>query len=137
MSFEPPLPLEFVVEGVAVSWQSSARSKNEWRKKVQQAAARGLPEYSWTLERPVCVTIYLFPKAPRIEGDIDNYAKTVLDALKSRVYRDDSLVERLVVQKFLAEAPTRFDDPSDALLEAMGADAPTVYVRISDDLSGE
>ncbi len=132
MSLEPTLPFEFVVQGIAISAQGSPRSKNAWKEAVRQAARSALPEGAWQLFAPLEITIFLFPAA-QMQGDIDNRVKPILDALSGYVYRDDEQVERLVVQRFGPAAPSRFLDPSDVLISALGADGPVVYIRVADD----
>jgi hypothetical protein len=50
------------------------------------------------------------------------------------VYSDDVLVERVVVQKFEPGRIFPFQDPSERLAEALVADEPIVYIRITNDL---
>lgn len=54
-------------------------------------------------EFSVDVGIETTPAAPRM--DVDNVAKAVLDALTGAVYRDDSQVARLLVERAQGEAP--------------------------------
>jgi len=73
-----------------------------------------------------------------MQGDLDNCTKPILDAMTRTLYLDDSLVERLVLQKFESGVPTEIKArASDTLLEALDASGPVVYVKVSDDLRGE
>ena len=131
------LPLEFVVSGMAVSHGARSASRSAWQDKVREAARGRLPEFYFTLDVPVAVTIYFFPQG-RLPGDIDNCIKPILDAMKALIYRDDSQVDRLVVQKFESERPLELtDEPTECLASALAADHPVVYVKIGTDLRGE
>ena len=68
-----------------------------------------------------------------MQGDVDNIVKLVLDALAGHIYRDDSQVERIVVQKFEPSKVFEFSSPSDTLSEALTHDGPVPYVRLSAD----
>ena len=136
MSIEPVLPFEFVVRGTAISAQGSGRSKEAWKERIRSSALAALPMGSWLLTYSVAVTIFIFPKAT-MQGDIDNRAKPILDAMVKCVYEDDYLVERLVVQKFEPDRVFAFQNPSEALSIALSIDEPAVYVRITDDLHEE
>ena len=136
MSPEPDLPFEFVVLGTAISLQGSSRSKDDWKKTVQAAARSALPEGSWLLTDNLAVTIFIFPGAA-MQGDVDNRVKPILDAMTKCVYSNDELVERVVVQKFEPGRIFAFQNPTQALLTALEADQPVVYVRITDDVHEE
>jgi hypothetical protein len=113
---EPPLPFEFVVSGTAISSQASSASKAAWKATVEAAARAALPEGAWLLTDPLDVTIYLFP-----EGDLVG----------------DEQIERIVLQKFEAGKVFSFTNPSQVLAEALDAEKPVVYVRITNDLHEE
>lgn len=136
MSLEPPLPLEFVVPGTAMSAQASSASKDAWKARIRAAARGALPEDHWMLTAPLAVTIYLFPDGP-LAGDVDNRVKPILDAMTRFVYDDDRLIERIVVQKFEPGRVFPFQNPSASLLKALDADRPVLYVRLTDDLHAE
>lgn len=76
--------------------------------------------------------MYYFPRR-RMQGDIDNIVKLVLDALARYVYVDDRQVERLVVQKFEPGNMFGFAEPSEAMASALFAGEPALYLRISDE----
>jgi crossover junction endodeoxyribonuclease RusA len=95
-----------------------------------------LPEGYWLLTEALAVTIFIFPGAV-MPGDVDNRVKPILDAMVHRVYSDDQLVERVVVQKFEPERVFAFQNPSEVLLTALEAEEPVVYLRITNDLHEE
>lgn len=133
---QPDLPFEFVVPGTALSLQASSASKTTWRDTIQQAARAALPEGAWLLTDPLAVTIYIFPDG-QLAGDVDNRVKPILDGMKRCVYDDDELIERIVVQKFEPDRVFRFSSPSAVLAEALDAEKPAVYIRITADLHEE
>ncbi|MBO0903968.1 RusA family crossover junction endodeoxyribonuclease [Jiella sonneratiae] len=136
MALEPPLPLEFIVHGTPTSLQGSARSRDEWQRRVRRAALAGLPVGGWLLSQPLAATIYIFPAAP-LAGDIDNRVKHILDAMTRVVYLEDAQIHRIVVQKFEPDAIFQFANASQCLAEALMSTDPVVYVRITDDLHEE
>ncbi|MFN4088122.1 MAG: RusA family crossover junction endodeoxyribonuclease [Alphaproteobacteria bacterium] len=136
MPFEPDLPLEFLVPGIALSLGASTTSRNAWKDRIRSSAQPSLPQDHWALTVPLAVTIYLFPDGP-LAGDVDNRVKPILDALSRFIYVDDRVVERVVVQKFEPDSGFPFENPSPTLLKALHSDTPVVYLRLTDDLHGE
>ncbi len=133
VSLEPGLPFEFLVAGTAISQQGSPRSRAAWARSVREAARDALPEGSWLLTEPLSVTIFIFPGAA-LQGDIDNRVKPILDAMIGCVYRDDEMIERLVVQKFEPGGGFVFPAATALLKTALSARAPLVYIRVTNDL---
>lgn len=66
-------------------------------------------------------------------GDIDNIVKPILDALAQLIYVNDQQVDRVVVQRFDPGKVYEFANPSDRLREAMEAEKPLTYIRVTDD----
>ncbi len=91
-----------------------------------------MPFGTLQLTGAIAVTIYYFPEG-QMQGDIDNIVKPILDAMCDWIYVDDKQVERVVVQRFNEESIYSFSNPSNALLRAMSATGPAVYIRVSDD----
>lgn len=100
---------------------SRPRFDSRSRRSYTDAKARAeLERVTWLLRaaRPRCQeeggveVILQFRRATRAKVDVDNLAKTVLDAAKGIVWRDDHQVHRLVVVKHLGvgkeNAGTRF-----------------------------
>ena len=130
---EISFPLEFIVNGTAVSFQSaSAQSQTEWKDRVKGASLEKLPEGHFAWEGSVSVTMFYFPAEP-MQGDIDNIIKLVLDALERHIYMDDRQVERIVVQKFEPPSAFEFGSPSSVLADALSRPKPLLYVRLTDD----
>jgi hypothetical protein len=130
---EPEFPIEFLVEGTPVSLQAKRpESRAEWRQRVRAASLDVLPEGHWATRDRIAATLFYFPDA-RMQGDLDNIAKLILDALGRHIYIDDSQVERIVVQKFEPGLVFAFAAPSAMLRDAMNRSKPVLYVRISND----
>lgn len=127
----PDLPFEFLVPGVAVSHQASAAGRERWRDDVRAQARKALPEGSFLLSARLSVTIYLFPQT-LMQGDIDNRAKLILDAMNRTVYEDDRSIYRLVIEKFDVDRPYAVPSQvSDVLGEALAAQGPIVYINVA------
>lgn len=128
-----PFPLEFIVQGTAVSYRAKRRrSVREWQERVRDASTAALPHGHFATDAAIAATLYYFPDAP-MPGDIDNIVKPVLDALCRHVYLDDRQVERLVVQKFEPNSVFAFASPSEMLRNALTGRGPRTYIRLSDD----
>src|SRR5690349_5613819 len=89
----PPLPFEFVIEGVPVSAQTKDRRRlSAWRHRVRQVA-----QDHWDPDRPpilgeVSLRITQFYDGEAPDMDADNIIKPIQDALAGLVYRNDSQV---------------------------------------------
>lgn len=132
----PDVPIEFLVHGVAVSLQASSASRAAWKERVRLAGRSAVPRDSWALSDRIAVTIYYFPD-DRMEGDVDNIVKPILDGLSRSIYCDDRQVERVVVQKFERDNFFHFSNPSTVLLAAMETEGSVVYISVTDDPHGE
>lgn len=128
-------PVEFLIEGTPLSLQASGKSKESWKKHVKASSYAGLPEQHIWFEGPVAITIFYFPPE-RMEGDIDNIVKPMLDALCAHIYKDDQQVVRVTIQKFEPGQPMEFANPSAILTDALVGTRPLTYVHISDSPFG-
>ena len=131
---EIPFPYEIVIEGTPRSHQGNPAP---WIATVLEAArtrVRAVDDLGFIDERPVAVTIYYFPDTP-MRGDVDNIVKPILDGMKSAVYPDDKVVERVLVQKFEPGIERDFSTVSEQLAIALAHEPPVVYIRVDDDLS--
>ncbi len=102
---------------------------------MKEASRLALPEASWATEAQVAVTLFYFP-ADKMQGDIDNIVKPVLDALAPHLYLDDSQVDRILVQRFEPGKLFPFANPSPTLADAIGHPKPALYIRVSDNPLG-
>jgi len=133
MTVEIEFPLEFIVEGTAVSLQAKRRdSIDQWKARIVEASRAVLPEGHFATEAPLAITLFYFPP-DAMEGDLDNIVKHILDALDKHIYMDDRQIQRIVVQKFEPENVFEFGSPSPALRDALNRPKPILYVRLSDD----
>ena len=90
------------------------RTYNNWRDAVARLLAErwdGKPP----MTGPLVVSIGVYPTRPRTtklpvpKPDVDNYAKSILDAAtKAGVWEDDSQVASLSIEKRWAEGPGYF-----------------------------
>lgn len=129
----PELPLEFLVVGTPVSLQSqNSTARNEWKAVVLQAAEAAIDGGSWAFdEKRLSITLFYFPIAA-MQGDVDNIAKLAIDALIPRIYLDDSLIDRVLVQRFYPDDPVVFEAPSEKLLAAMAEKDPVLFINIDE-----
>lgn len=130
---EIEFPIEFLVHGTPVSLQAKrAASRDEWKERIKSAGSQAIPESHLASEDRISVTLYYFPEE-RMDGDIDNIVKPILDALSRYIYLDDRQVERVVVQKFERGNAFTFNRPTVKLAEALEGFGPLLYVRVSND----
>jgi crossover junction endodeoxyribonuclease RusA len=126
-------PIEFIVFGTPVSLQSKrTESREQWKAKVRDAGSTCLPQPYFSSSEPMSISLFFFPEG-KMDGDIDNMAKLVLDACCRHIYVDDAQVERLLLQKFEPHRKFPFAQPTDVLSSAMNGDKPALYVKISND----
>ena len=126
-------PIEFFVLGTALSFQAKrAKALQEWKDRLRAASREVLPDNHFATDGLISVTLSYFPET-RMTADIDNIVKPILDAFCNHIYLDDAQVERIVVQKFEPEMPVVFDAPSQTLSDALEAERPVLYIRISND----
>ncbi|RYB02287.1 RusA family crossover junction endodeoxyribonuclease [Lichenibacterium ramalinae] len=122
----------------ARSFQSkNAQAKEQWKLVVRQAAKDCIDaqrEFTWLDDRPLAAKILYFAPAP-MDGDVDNIVKLILDGMLQIVYRNDRVVERVLVQKIEPGMIVEFASITDKLEEAVETEHPVVYIRIDDDLS--
>lgn len=123
----------------------SAHPINLWKIRVLDGWRIVLPRAGWRFEGPLLVTMRIIikrkvaersPERTRaiigsgINGDVDNYAKAILDALNGKAWRDDAQISLLIVDKWAAAPNERTgatvsiaalpDNPgAEALIEAL------------------
>ena len=130
---EIEFPIEFLIGGTPVSSQAKrAESRDQWKRRVKAASQSAIPKPHFVSTERMSVTIFYLPAEP-MEGDIDNIAKPILDALCRHIYLDDGQVERLVVQKFEPGNLFSFSQPTTTLARALEVSKPILYVRVSND----
>jgi hypothetical protein len=130
---EIAFPIEFLVSGTPVSLSSqNANAREQWKDRVKNASSRALPDPHFASTERLAVTIYYFP-AERMQGDVDNIVKLILDGMCRHVFVDDRQVERVVVQKFEPGNIFSFTKPTPLMIEAINGPKPILYIRVSTD----
>ncbi len=130
---EIDFPIEFTVLGTPVSFQAArAASRDQWKARVRAASFTAIPKPHLVSNERMSITLYYLPE-DRMQGDIDNIVKLVLDALCRHIYIDDAQVERVVVQKFEPGNIFNFRSPSAGMAAAISGPKPALYVRVSND----
>ncbi len=83
-------------------------------KKLIQSKIRGFKKFG-NVPLEVELSFFFYPsktahrnKYPVPKGDVDNYAKTVLDAIEGLLYENDTLIEKLTVSKKYADVDCIF-----------------------------
>jgi crossover junction endodeoxyribonuclease RusA len=126
-------PIEFLVSGTPVSLSSqNPNAREQWKDRVKNASSRALPDPHFASNERLAVTIYYFP-AERMQGDVDNIVKLILDGMCRHVFVDDRQVERVVVQKFEPGSIFSFTKPTPLMIEAINGPKPILYIRVSTD----
>ncbi|RME52984.1 RusA family crossover junction endodeoxyribonuclease [Candidatus Woesearchaeota archaeon] len=73
----------------------TTRSAKEFKQRLNHAAKN---QIKTPTSKPLTVVVLLsFPD--RRKRDLDNYAKTILDALNGTVWKDDSQIQKLIIEK--------------------------------------
>jgi Holliday junction resolvase RusA-like endonuclease len=132
-----PFPIEFLIADTPRSHQSkNYEGKERCKLKVALAAkdhVSTLRDWVFLDERPLAATIFYFPP-DKMGGDIDNIVKLILDGIKHVIYPEDSVIERVTVQKFEPDITWTFRALTPKLEEAAESEPPVIYIRIDDDL---
>lgn len=133
---ELKFPVELKIEATPLSLQASPESKRKWQQQVKDTARAAAGPSTWATESPVFVTIFYFPDG-RMQGDVDNIVKPILDGMNGCIYLDDKQVQRVLVQKFESDRIFSIDNPTSRLADALEAEPPVVYIRVDSDSSVE
>ena len=95
-----------IVRGKAIGTAYSPKEYKEWQELAFAAFDDAVPEDWSALDGPLTVGLVVTAKRPKTtklsapKPDVDNYAKSILDAMtKVGVWADDSQVEFLAVKK--------------------------------------
>lgn len=122
--------MEFIVAGAPRSANANPRSRRRWRERVARVAlgkrtgrcrCRSLDHHFYQGETTL---------------DVDNIAKSLLDALKGVLFRDDKQVSELLIRKSRLSAGFSLTGASPYLLDAIErmtkAGSDFVYIRIDE-----
>jgi crossover junction endodeoxyribonuclease RusA len=130
-----PFPFELVVAETPLSLQAAPRSLQRWKKTLRDVAKLELcaKREQWFIdERPLSMKIFYF-RPVGAGGDLDNIIKSILNAFKTVLYQDDSVIERIVAQRFDPDVIYAFEDVSAKLAEALEGPPPMLYPSVDDD----
>jgi crossover junction endodeoxyribonuclease RusA len=133
---EIEFPLSFVVFGVPLSSQASARSRDAWKEAVREAARRELPEGHWASAEAVSVSMVYFSLGPS-SLDVDNIIKPILDALSALIWMDDRQVSQVLARKTDRLALAGITAPPVQVAAALGDRKPFTYIRVTTDVVHE
>ncbi len=125
------LNLEFIVEGIPASLQSSSIGKARWKERVQEAARAAIREEDELYDE--CRGILVFFYFGSTDLDADNIIKPVADALCAIAFPDDKLVSEWISRKTDLEQAVIRDPPPcvAAVLEvSLAAKQPFIYICI-------
>lgn len=127
------LPCDFVVPGVPAGVGSSPRRRDDWKQRVNSAAAAAWPPSVGPLTQPVAVVLVLFDVGQ--VGDVDNKIKYTLDGMVGVILSDDVLVQQVTISRQDLRDPLDLLAPSATLAGALGslgaAGSPFVYVQVA------
>ena len=108
-----------------------------WKRKIgaiANAHVKTLRDFFYLDHRPLAATIFYFPPT-KMDGDVDNIVKLIVDGMNTIIYPDGQLLERIIVQKFEPGVESVFQSLTPALEQAAETEPPVIYIRIDDDLS--
>ncbi len=128
------LRLDFVVAGIPASLQASARSKDGWKQRVEEAARAKIREEDQILGE--CRGILVYFHFGETHLDVDNVIKPIADALTGIAYGDDCNVTEWIARKTDLGRTELVDPPAalvDGLAERVVARQPFVYVCVVDE----
>jgi Holliday junction resolvase RusA-like endonuclease len=120
---------DFVVIGEPRSAQSkSDKAKNDWKRRVGEAARARWPADRPPIEAEVSVVIiYFFIERTNI--DIDNIAKLIIDGIEKIAISNDLNVSQVVLRK-TDQNLHKLDDPPESVADAFGEATNFVYVTV-------
>lgn len=134
---------EIIVEGTPRSLQGSRRGLTDWMAHVRAAAERAYPEREERLDFvdvSARILHFCFDWGDT-DGDLDNIAKPILDALAGILFFNDSQIKELVLRRtdLQARALTTIDRATPLLAERIDRALRTsdgsgfVYVAVGTD----
>ena len=123
---------DFVIVGIPRTAQTkSGTSREDWKKKVTQAARNRWPAGQPPFCADVKVTIiYFYEHSTSI--DVDAIAKYVLDGLEGVAFEDDGIVSDVTLRKTNQLGDRSVANPPAVLADALGQYAQFVYVRVTE-----
>ena len=118
------------MERPPVSVQARRRERvREWRRELENAVDEVWDSERITDRKLMVVITYFFDETPI---DVDNIPKPILDALKVKVFSDDSQVYELLCRKRSRADNLSIVRPSRELLDALGNSRQVLHVSVSE-----
>jgi len=92
--------IEIIVDGTPRSLQASSRGREQWKCEVQQSAESRMEHRERLQWCDVSVRIVHFCFDWKLtDGDLDNIAKPILDAISGVVFFDDCQIQQLHMRR--------------------------------------
>ena len=125
------LPLEFVIVRDPVSQQARRRDLvRQWIQQVRREAEQHWNNDDSPHDGPVMLTItYLYD---RVDLDVDNIPKPIMDALKGLAYSDDGQVTDMLCRKRDIHDDLQFLDFSQIVMDAFGREERFVHILVEE-----
>ena len=118
------------MERPPVSAQARRRDRvREWRRELENAVDQVWDSEPITDRKLMVVITYFFDETPI---DVDNIPKPILDALKVKVFSDDSQVYELLCRKRSRADNFSIVRPSRELLDALGNARQVLHISVSE-----
>lgn len=77
--------------------------------KVTCLAAVNMSRWTWTKKDRFRLTVHVYREHEGAGGDLDNYAKAILDGINKVAFADDRYVRRIVASLFVDKARPRVE----------------------------
>ncbi len=120
---------DFVVIGEPRSAQSrSDKAKNDWKRRVGEAARARWPTDQPPIEVEVSVVIVYF-FLERTNLDIDNIAKLIIDGIEKIAFTNNFNVSQVTLRK-TDQALHKLDNPPELVAGTFGRAENFVYVTV-------
>ena len=125
------LPFEFVIVGNPVSQQARRRSRvRQWTQEVRKEAQQRWDIGDSPYDGAVMVTITYF--YDRVELDVDNIPKPILDALSGLAYADDGQVTDILCRKRYMIHNLQIEKRSPTLTDALHRNEQFVHILVEE-----
>ncbi len=124
------LPFEFVIYRTPMSQQARRRDLiRQWTEEVRTAAAA-----IWGPQQPIdgAVAVIITHLYDRVDLDVDNIPKPILDALKGLVYADDKAVTDLICRKRNLKEDPQISNASPILRQSLSRNDEFVHILIDE-----
>lgn len=120
------MPIDILIPGCPVSYQSKGPALRDWKRKVMSAARAAVAHPNVDDEMAVCVT-HFYRRRPRF--DADNMAKPICDALINIVYDDDRQISERVARRLPLYRAFELQGMPPDLALALCAGKEFVFIR--------